>query len=124
MDLVANQFDIEVRYPTTNRPSKHISDFFTSNYYTGIVENETGSHVLCYFEIQNNSNISVSAAVAGQPLIFAQISIKNENENSVYYVEPLLNTNKSEIEAGKPLKYIVYRSEDILSDVVSNGVFK
>lgn len=110
--LVADHFDIEIRYPTSKRPTEHIHDFFTQNYYTGIVEDVSGSYVVCYFEKLSDSS---------QPLVYAQISIKNEDENVVYFVEPINNSTNYNDEQPK---YIVYRSEDIISDVISNGVFK
>ena len=113
--LVADHFDIEIRYPTSKRPTEHIHDFFTQNYYTGIVEDVPGSYVVCYFEKPSNSTEHK------QPLVYAQISIKNEDENVVYFVEPINNVTSHDDE---PAKYIVYRSEDIISDVISNGIFK
>ena len=99
-----------MRYPTSGRPTEHVRDFFTSNYYTGIVEDVPGSHVVCYFE-------SLGDDKEQQPLVYVQSAIKNDDENSLYYVEPVLNST------GPPFKYIAYRTDDILSDVLSNGVF-
>lgn len=112
VDLVGSNFDIEIRHPSSNKPTEHMNDFFTSNYYTGIVEDEEGSYALCYFEQMKEPS--------AQPIVYAQISIKNDLENSMYYIEPLLN-NTSEHE---PMKYIVYKIDDIESDVISNGLFK
>jgi hypothetical protein len=113
VDLVSDKFDIEIRYASSSQPSEHLSDFLTSNYYTGIVDNEPDSYVVCYFE--------QPSASPTQPLVYAQISIRNERENAIYYVEPLLDvTGEHESSA----EYIVYRSEDVQSDVIANGIFK
>lgn len=108
---MATGFDIEIRYPSSGRPTEHVHDFFSQNYYTGIVEDVPGSNVVCYFE--------KSSTESSPPLVFAQISIKNEDENAIYYVEPVLNSTNSSAN-----KYIVYKSDDILSEIISNGVFK
>ena len=53
------------------------------------------------------------------PLIYAQIQIQNENENIIYYIEPLLDSNSE-----NKNKYLVYRVDDIESDIISNNIFK
>ncbi|CAF0705583.1 unnamed protein product [Brachionus calyciflorus] len=108
--LVANNINIELRY--SNKPSEYLNDFFSSNYYTGIVDNEQDSQVILYFENQNSSNTS-------QPLIFAQIRLKTKNLSTNYYIEPLIQPNGSK----NKQKYIVYKSEDVQSDIYANGIF-
>lgn len=111
--LVGNNIDIELRY--SSKPSEHLKDLFTSNYYTGIVENEPDSQVILYFE-NDNSTFTLN----NQPLIFAQIRLKNKNTNTVFYIEPLLKLNNEDAEQ----KYLIYKSEDVQSEVFSGGKFK
>ena len=113
INLVADHVDIEVRYSTSNKPSDHVNDFFTSNYYIGFVEDEPRSHVICYFEKNDTLNNEL------MPLIYAQIQIQNDNENIIYYIEPLLDTNNQ-----NKNKYLVYRIDDIQSDIIYNNIFK
>ena len=110
--------DIEFRY--SKKPPLHVRNFFAPNFYTGFVDNEARSHVICYFETsdmvdQTSGEKEISTR---QPLIYAQIHIMNEEKNSIYYVEPLVDKTSGEI------KYLVYRSDDIDSEVIVNGNFK
>ncbi len=114
IDLMADKVDIEVRYADGNKPSEHINDFFTSNYYSGFVEGESRSNVICYFEKNSTANKNGSVA----PLIYAQIQILNNKEHSIYYIEPLIDQNSNSN------KYLVYRVDDIESDILSNNIFK
>ena len=111
--LVGNKINIELRY--SKKPSEYLNDFFTSNYYTGIVEDEPNSQVILYFE-----NDSSSFTLNNQPLIFAQIRIKSEKIDTVYYIEPILKPENDKSDQ----KYVIYRSEDVQSDIFSNQKFK
>jgi hypothetical protein len=128
--LVADHFDIELRYSSkSGLSSKHIGDFFTRNYYIGYVDGESNSRVLCYFEPKSNTSIWSSSIIETEseqknslndkssPLIYAQIIIDNEQEKTVYYIEPKTTSDSN-------TEYIVYRSEDIQSLIYSDGIFK
>lgn len=110
--IAGDNLNIELRY--SSRPSEYLKDSFSSNYFRGKVENESYSEVTVYFEEQKKYNYS------DQPLIFAHIRIFNKTNETNYYIEPLLTTN----DTNSKLKFLIYRSEDIQSDVLSNGVFK
>jgi hypothetical protein len=91
-------------------------DFFSPNFYTGIVENEPNSFVICYFERQDQNTKSYDDIPL---IIYAQIRIQIEKEGSTtYYVEPLVDKETNSV------KYIIYKSDDVDSGIVSNGVFK
>jgi hypothetical protein len=110
-----------------------LGDFQTTNFYTGYVNGEAKSHVICYFETSSTSNSTLDMASKNpltQPLIYAQIQIqkeRDENETStqttIYYIEPSIKLNGPE-EDLKGFKYLVYKTDDIDSDVISNNVFK
>lgn len=110
--IAAENLNIELRY--SNKPSEYLKDSFSSNYFRGKVENESYSEVTVYFEEQKKYNYS------DQPLIFAHIRIFNMTKETNYYIEPFMTTD----EANLKLKFLIYRSEDIHSNVLSNGVFK
>jgi hypothetical protein len=66
-----------------------------------------------------------------QPLVYAQIHL-NENEeneenktrkNTIYYIEPSINLNEKNDDL-KSFKYLIYKTNDIDSNVISNNVFK
>ena len=108
LTLVSENIDIEVRYSYRNKPNvvEHTDADFTANNYVGYVEGEPKSSVVCYFEKADRK----------EPLIYAQIRLEKErNKHELYTIEPAFHG-----QAG----YIIYRSEDIDSDVISNGNFK
>lgn len=109
--LVAENVRLEVRYsyPNKTQHTEYEDNHFKQNYFIGFVEDESDSSVLCYFE-------SVPLNSTSKPLVYAQIRIgSNNNKTQYYYVEPMFNNHNT---------YIVYRSDDIESDIISNGVFK
>jgi hypothetical protein len=115
---LTDNFDIEIRLGPGKKPS-HMKNQFASNFYTGFVDNESKSHVLCYFEKQpSNFYDDPDDKLLNTPLIYLQIHIVNEAESNIYYIEPLVDKLTQEV------KYIAYKSDDIDSDVISNGVFK
>ncbi|RMZ96592.1 adam 17-like protease, partial [Brachionus plicatilis] len=109
--IVGDNLSIELRY--SNKPSEFLKDSFSSNYFRGIVENESYSEVIVYFEEATQSNSS------GQPLIFAHIRIINGTNENNFYIEPFQSSGL----ANSKFKYLVYRTEDIDSNILSNGVF-
>jgi hypothetical protein len=115
---LADNFEIEIRSGPGHTTSQS-KEKFSSNFYSGFVEDELKSHVLCYFEKQSdNIYADPDDKLLNTPLIYLQIHIVNETENTIYYIEPLVDKLTQEV------KYIAYKSEDIDSDVSSNGVFK
>ena len=129
-NLITNNLDIEVRYPFSNKPSLHLDDFITTNFYTGYVNGESKSHVICYFETSpdyNSTLNTLSENKLAQPLIYAQIHMRQGDEgnktSTVYYIEPSINFASSDNESIR-FKYLIYRIDDIDSSVISNNVFK
>lgn len=114
--LVSNNLDIEVRYSFIDKPDliEHHDNYFASNNYIGFVEGESKSSVVCYLENKEyNSENEL-------PLIYAQIRLENNDKKEYFYIEPsFINDYKNQNEA----KYIVYRSDDINSGIISNGIF-
>lgn len=111
--FVSENIDIEIRY--ANETSKHLSDTFSSNFFVGQLDDEPNSFAICYFEERKKEEEEQSNT---QPLVYLQIQVRNEanKTNTFYYVEPTTLNNTS--------KYVIYRSEDIASDLISNDVFK
>ena len=103
--------DIEVRYESSNKPSLHLSDTFSTNYYVGFVQGESKSLVICYFERSSSQD--------PKPIVFAQIQIVEEDKKTIYYIEP-----KKSVDDSNKHSYIIYRSEDIVSELISNDRFK
>ena len=131
---MASNLDIEVRYPTSSKPTVHLDDFITTNFYTGYVNGESKSYVICYFETNSNSNSTLNMASNNkltQPLVYAQIHLQEEVENdgnktkahTIYYIEPSINLNGKDEDLNS-FKYIIYKTNDIDSNVISNDVFK
>lgn len=116
--MVAESFDIEVRRSVRHTKDdnssqliehvEHISDFFSSNYFEGFVVGADKSTVFCYFEPAKPNATSDEV-----PLIFAQIYIENGDERSFFYIEPSQNDS-----------YIFYKTDDIFSNVLADGLFK
>lgn len=109
LTLVSENIDIEVRYSFKNKPAviEHADTNFTSNNYIGYVEGEPKSSVFCYFEKRD---------VNKEPLIYAQIRLEgDQNKREFYSIEPAFQDKSG---------YIIYRSEDIDSDIISGGNFK
>jgi len=117
VDLIGtNNVEIEVR--SDKAPSVHLKDQFSMNYYSGFVENEERSHVVLYYEKQPISeNLTQANSMDTLPIIFAQISIENTTDTTYYYIETVFDSN------GKNAKYLIYRSSDINSNVMPNGLF-
>lgn len=112
VNIAENNLKIELRY--SNKPTEYLKDSFSSNYFRGKVENESYSEVIVYYEQKDNLESNV------QPLIFAHIRTVDGTNETNYYIEPFqLNTGTN-----SKLKFLIYRSEDIQSNVLSNGVFK
>ncbi len=112
LTLVSENIDIEVRYSYKDKPSvvEHADNFFTSNNYIGYVEGEPKSTVICYLEKPKTPT--------DQALIYAQIRLEqNDQKKEYFYIEPLAKKESNE------LSYIIYRSDDIDSAVMPNGVF-
>jgi hypothetical protein len=65
--------------------------------------------VICYFE--NNPQTTKNYEqldpnlVLDFPLVFAQIHITNENISTIYYIEPLINKNMTEIKTMSMIKF-------------------
>ena len=89
----------------------HLADSFSDNYYVGFVQGEAKSLVICYFERPEHTQHT-------QPAVFAQIQVEDEAKGTktIYFVEPS--------SSGEKRHYIVYRSEDIASDLIANERFK
>ncbi len=114
LNLVSDKVDVEVRY--SNNKIEHINNYFTSNNYIGFVDGEPQSSVTCYIEQFVEPNQSIT-----YPLIYAQIRLENDDKKEYFYIEPIfLKENSSD----KRTKYIIYRTDDIASDVLNEGVFK
>lgn len=66
-----------------------------------------------------------------QPLVYVQIHLHEEEENetnktrinTIYYIEPSINLNDKNDDL-KSFKYLIYKTNDIDSNVISNNVFK
>lgn len=76
------------------------------NNFIGYVEGEPRSTVVCYLDRKHTSK---------EPLLYAQITLEHDVKKEYYYIEPSFNNTA---------EYIVYRSEDIDSNIMPNGVFK
>ncbi len=118
---------MEVRYSFDKQPNRveHVNNYFTSNNYIGYVVGHPRSTVTCYIEQITNdrTNISYSNFTLKYPLIYAQIRLENNEpeKNEYFYIEPIFI---SHTELPDKMKYIIYKTIDIESDVISNGVFK
>lgn len=86
------------------------------------------SHVICSFENSYDFNTTlntISSNQLEQPLVYAQIHIQNQNESTIYYIEPSINFDTAKgHDSLKDFKYLIYKIDDIDSDVISNNVFK
>jgi disintegrin and metalloproteinase domain-containing protein 17 len=129
-----NSLDVEVRYPSSPyKPTVHLkNDFETTHFYSGYVNGHPKSHVICYFETHpdyNSTNNVISLNKLAQPLIYAQIHMQDDRDgeegnktSTVYYIEPKINFSDDQEEL-KEFKYIIYKTDDIQSDVISNNIF-
>jgi disintegrin and metalloproteinase domain-containing protein 17 len=117
VDLIGtNNIEIEIR--SDKAPSVHLKDKFSMNYYSGFVENEERSHVVLYYEKQkNHENFTQANVMDALPIIFAQISIENKTDTTYYYIETVFDSQET------MAKYLIYRSSDINSNVMPNGLF-
>lgn len=109
LTLVSENIDIEVRYSFKNKPAiiEHADTDFTTNNYIGYVEGEPKSSVFCYFEKPDANK---------EPLVYAQIRLEDkQNKREFFSIEPAFESKSG---------YIMYRSEDIDSDIISGGNFK
>lgn len=110
-NLVSDDIQIEVRYSNLGEKNRieYEDNHFKKNYFIGFVENEPESSVLCYFE-------SLPFNTTSKPLIYVQIRIVNNKTADYYYIEPIFHDKKT--------SYVVYRNQDVESDILSNGIFK
>jgi hypothetical protein len=80
-----------------------LNDFYTSNYYIGIVKDELGSNVFLYYD-----NVTLANK---QSLIYGKIELQND----VFYIEPSNKENDC---------FVVYRSRDLANEDLLNGLKK
>lgn len=102
LNVLSNDVSIEIKY--SNKPSDYILDLYTTNYYVGYVDSEKFSNVLLYYD--NSEKI-----VNNKTIIYAKIEL----ENDTYYIEPSNTDDK---------KFLIYKSNEVKSEIFNNNAFK
>ena len=79
--MLSNNVNIEIKYSTS---SSNLNDIFTSNFYTGFVDDEQSSSVLIYYDhdqIIKNKTIIYGKIEIGSETFYIEVSSNASNLN-------------------------------------------